>query len=520
MIFLRIFFFLFLIVIPLILEGNNIIFVNNVMIQGNNAFTRSKILEVLDMEPGVELPYQKIKKSIGSLIDYYHNEGYRIAKIESFFDLNQNLIIEIQEGLIQEVIFLNLNYYQVYATRVEFGDYKDRVFYQPVMDKKLNAIKNVIGASDFDYDFVPVKERKGYYLLFLSKKSKPDPNIPVHLAKEIHEFYADIDFNFRGWLLSLVPYVDFTLYNIGNIDHILRLGVDVRFATLNWFYLKFLDSIQNEYYTLNYFSPPFYKDLRFNFYSGALINRGGRGDLGVNFKTIRFPFELGFGFDLKYFWASLRTGFLYEKLRNLSYNEDSLVTLSEPYTYFELTKETDNYYNSFTLNLNHTISKKYMKEKDDTTNLAVTYTFNEKYSWFSTEFNLQRFFVKDYDLFVLRYRTVFMTGKYPVYYQFALPNEFHLRGYGALSTDRGMDASFEIWNSISKDNIHNIIFIDTGWFHNMTYRDTIATGDFGLSYGIGVSFSFYEMTLRLYYALPIKQRADQGSFDFFFRRRF
>jgi len=41
-----------------------------------------------------------------------------------------------------------------------------------------------------------------------------------------------------------------------------------------------------------------------------------------------------------------------------------------------------------------------------------------------------------------------------------------------------------------------------------------------MNYGIGISYSFYELNLRFCYAVPIKQRADKGRFDFFFRRRF
>jgi hypothetical protein len=298
------------------------------------------------------------------------------------------------------------------------------------------------------------------------------------------------------------------------------LGVDLRFATLKWTELKFQESIVNEYYAMNYYSPPIYGDLRTNFYTGVFIRRLGRSDLGVNFKTIQYPFQFGFGFDFRYFWSSLRFGVLYEKLRNISFQEETLVSFNEPYNYPEFLQESDEMYNLLSVGLHWRSRKKYMKEKDDNISLELDYYFNESYSWYKAQLVSEFYFILDYDIFVFRYKAALMNGTYPTYHLFEPLDGEHMRGYGQIATDRYIATGAETWNSIYDEYIHQIFLLDAGWYNNITYDENIAMGDFALTYGFGISFSYQEMNLRFYYSIPILQRADRGTFDFFFRKRF
>lgn len=485
--------------------------VDHIVLIGNNAYTAQELLNVAGLKEKKSYDSDKLKNKVDLIQEFYQKNGYEIAKVFTTLDLDNNLYIIVSEGIIKEVIFLNLNFIEVFSYRAKFGFYKDQVFYKPFFEEKLKSIsKN----KKFHYEFIPVKNKRGVFYLFLSK-NKQSKN-----RKGKKSASTDITINFRGWALSLVPYLTVKFKNFWGYDHSLKLKADVRLDTPQWADLKFRGSVVNEYYTLDYFSPRFYNSLRVNFYTAIRINRDGRDDLGVDYKTIRFPFQLGLGLDLKNIQTALRGGFLYEKLRQIEYDENTLVDPSNPSAYPEFFASKDFEYTYFSWRFVYTEKRKYIKERDNTVEIDLDYQFNSTYKWLSFRFQTENFFEFDDNVILLRYRTLYMNGDFPAYYQFVLQDEFHLRGYGTLGTDRAMDATFEIWNSLKGDFIHLIWAMDIGWFHNMTYDEEIETGNFALSYGVGISFSYKETTFRLYYNIPIKQRADRGRIDFFFRRRF
>ncbi len=504
-------FFIFILLFSIGLYAEEKVFLNHISMKGNISFLRKEILKALNLKEQKSYFAKDIRNKIDQLQDFYHKKGYTLCRVSGFVDLESNLIITIREGIIKKIFFNNLGYLEVFMVRDEFGNYKDKIFFKPTIEQKLEKVKKITGSEDFNFDFLPVENEIGYFYLFISKKVKKISK------KSDLEPYSDIYFNFRGWALSLVPFAKLTFHNLFHVDHSIRFKVDIRLATQKWLDMEFQDSVINEYYTMNYFSPPFYKKLRFNLETGVLINRQGRSDLDANFKTIRFPFSLGVGFDFKYFWTSLRVGYIYEKLRNIDLGPDTLVTNNQ---YPELFSVKDEKYTTITAHFNQIKRKKFHNEKDDVINLQMDYTFNKNFNWFNFLMKSEHFFLSGYDVFVLRTRAFFMTGNYPVYFQLQLPGEYRLRGYGALYTDRAVDGVFEIWNSLDKDFLHNIFFIDIAWFNNETYDTDLAMGDFALTYGLGVSFSWEELNLRLYWSLPLKERADKGEFNFFFRKRF
>jgi len=490
------------------------VYLRYINMRGHQSFTQQILLDVLKLKENAEFTGDYIKAQMMELEKFYHKQGYSLCKVSGYVDLDNSLNIQIHEGIIEDVIFLKLGYFQIFLVREEFGSYKNLIFYKPLIEKKISNISNIAKLSKLEYEFMPVDNKPGYYYLYLSRA-------PGEKREGEPEPYVDVYFNFRGWALSLVPYLNVTFFNLGGIDHSFRFGADVRFSTEHWldFSLDGLqESVVNEYYTLNYFSPPFYQELRGNFRTGIIINRLGRGDLKASFKTIRFPFELGVGFDFKYFWASFTGGAVYEKLRNIDLDLDSPVSLD---LYPELLIEKETTYNTIAINLSRVERKKYVNEKDDFNRLRFEYQFNETYRWWAMDFEGEKFFISGYDLFILRYRAVYMRGKYPIYYQFGLPSDYHLRGYSELYTDRAIDGGFEMWNSLDGDFLHEMFFIDWAWFNNTTFNYShLNMGDFALAFGVGISFSWKELNLRFHYALPIKERADRGSFNFFFRKRF
>lgn len=488
--------------------------VKYVNIDGNLSFTKKEIKDIIKISEFREYDIKYIKDSVESLETFYRQNGYLLAKVYAYIDTDGILHIVIKEGIIEDTIFTDLDYLQIVFVRELFGSLKDVVFHKPSVENKLYNLKKML-RCEFEYDFIST-EKDGYYILLLTKKKIRSDD------RRDEKTYVDFYFNFRGWLLSLVPYFFITIYNIGGIDQSLRLGLDVRFATENWAYLKFRESVINEYYSANYFSPPIYKDFRLNLSTGIFINREGRGDIGIKYKIIRYPLELGGGFDFKYFWASLNAGIVYVKFRNPVYFSDSLVSLFPPYNYPEFIGEYERTFNTFSLKLDYVERKKYQKEKDNIVSFSSSYLYDKEYSWLSLLSKAEFFFIFDFDIIALRLKAFANIGKFPAYYSISIPEDFYLRGYldEPVFTDRGISWGIEYWNSFYQDRWHTITFLDFAYFNNETYKTSIAMGDFAMNYGIGISYSFYELNLRFCYAVPIKQRADKGRFDFFFRRRF
>jgi len=484
-------------------------------ISGNYSFTKKEILNVLKIKEMMEYEIEEIKTKLDILKKFYVDNGYLLTKIDSYIGLDGIFYIIINEGIIDNTVFVNLDYFQIILVKDIFGDFKNVIFHKPTVEAKLSDLKSKIKV-DFDYEFLN-SDRDGHYILFLVRnQSKQDKTEDGKLKP-----YFDYYFNFRGWLLLLVPYFYVTFYNIGGIDHSLRFRVDIRFATENWIYAKFRESVIDEYYSVEYFTPPIYKDFKLNINTGIFINRSGRGDLGLKYKLIRYPFEVGGGFDFKYFWASLRGGMVYLKFRNPENTGDGFVQF-DPFNYPELTGEYDKIFKTISLSINYSEPKKYHKEKDNFIRFSLTHFSNENYKWISLYAKSEYFFIFDYDLIALRFKSFMNIGKFPGYYAHTIVEDFYLRGYKdePIFTDRGLAGGFEYWNSFYTDKWHTLFFIDFAYFNNQTYKSPISIGDFETSYGIGISYSFEELNLRFSYSLALKSRADSGKFDFFFRKRF
>lgn len=482
--------------------------IRKILIQGHYSFTRQEVLNILEISENQRVSAEQIRLVTEKIEKHYRASGYTLCEVEGWLSLERDLIIQIYEGVVEDLIFLRLDYLQMFLIRDQFGDYRNKTFYQPLLDEKLKKAADVAGISGFRYEFLPVENKKGYYYLFVSRVSG------VKKQGE-RQPYTDIYFNFRGWILSLVPYINLTFHNMGGLDHALRFSADVRIATPQWFSGKL--GVVNEYYTVNYFSPPVFNQVRMNFQTGALINRQGREDLEASFKTMRVPLQAGFGYDLFYFWASLRGGYLFERLTDLKIQDEDTLTRQK---YPELSKNHDQQFAYFSLTLNREEKKKYILEKDDLLKLNLDYYGNMGYSWIYARLDAEKYLLHHDDVFLFRFRAMSMLGKYPVYYQPGLSDEYHLRGYGALYSSHSADLTLEHWNSIYKDQVHSILFIDAGVFDNETYKNSLSAGNFAMSWGVGGSYSFQEINFRIYYALPMKQKAHEGKFDFFFRRRF
>lgn len=480
--------------------------IRKIMVQGNYSFTHKEILNMIHIQEYQEVSAHSIQKLTQIIESQYRQKGYSLCEVTGWLTLERDLVIQIYEGMIEEVIFLKLNYYQLYLVRDVFGDYQNKVFYQPFIESQLKKVAKVLEISGFSYEILPHESKKGVFSLFISKKQaqknqKKDP-------------YTQIQFNFRGWFLSLVPYIDVDFYNMGGYDHSLRLSLDVRFQTLKWFSGSL--GVVNEYYTLNYFSVPLYRQVRLNFQTGFLINRTGRGDLEVQFKTTKIPLQLGFGYDFPNFWASLRGGYLFEKLSKIQFQEDSESAIVYP----EFTQRDEEHFAFFSLTLNKEEKRKYLLEYNDSFKLNIDYYTNALYSWAFAQFDAEKYFFYKADVFLFRFRALSLFGTYPVYYQPLLSDEKHLRGYGNLYSSHALDFTLEHWNMFYKNMWYSILFIDSGFFDNQTYNNSLSSKNFALSWGVGMGVSFQEINFRIYYALPMKQKGNKGKFDFFFRRRF
>lgn len=500
------------------------LYLQNIVIKGNNTFQRKELLDQIKITENRQYHSSVIKESIDKIKLFYHKAGYSLCDVRGYLDLDSNLIIEIAEGIIQDVFFVDLSYVEAYLFRQDFGTYQDKVFYKPLIEEKIKSVGVFKGYNKYEYYFVPVPNRFNYYTLYivLKKEVKTDLIKANKLETKINYF-----FSFRGWLLSLVPYFWVDVYNWGGIDHNLRLRVDWRFSTILWKDFIYKESIESQDYTANYYSPPFYKQLRLNLYTAALLSyHNSDPKIWVGFDKTQYPIEVGVGFDFGDFYTSMRTGFLYEKIQRLKFTEYDLVEQNYP----ELTKPETRRYQTFSLNFSRIEDKQFFKERDDKIVLELKYTFNEQFSWFRGEINTQKYlFDNKQNIFVFRYRAFCMFGKYPIFSLYGFSDEFHLRGYGGLDpnykfisivTNRGMDATLESWVSIYQDTWYQIFFMDAGWFNDKYFNVDIATGEFGLTYGIGAAFNFYELHFRLLYGLPIKQRADKGTISWFLRRRF
>jgi hypothetical protein len=464
--------------------------INDVAITGNRAYSREKILQILNIKPGKKYSSEYVKARVKALSEQYEVDGYSLASIESSaIDLDSRLIIKINEGIISEMYIRGTGLKGIFLLRQEVTLLRGQTFNSIELKKSLNTIKKKHGYRDISIDIVPIPGRPGYYNLFIYISNYMVNkglywNVGTAGAYGVKTYIGWRQRDFFGRSSEYYVQASIAMWNDG-----------VRLQEYEFAYLFPVSTVIRPFISALY---------------GVYVD--GRYDLDVVFKRQMPVISAGIQFRVKnYFNINLFYSCAFPIYFKIDLPSDKTeASFPELYNY-------DKRYDKFEIQFKFS-DEPFVRRSDLVSFLLLQglYIQHKKdNSIFKIRLTGKKVVLLGYNQLILEMRGMYVFGKAPLFHEEQISDQF-LRGYagGSLFTDRAIQLSVEYRFSLYKGQVFLCWFVQSTWFNQLRWSWFRVTNNNLISAGPGLYLQYKEFGGYIYYGVGYRERSDKGEFTF------
>lgn len=472
-------------------------------IQGTVIYNQEYIIRAADIDtiPAGKFTFGAIANAITK---FYQNNGYTLAHVYLIQETLANIVVYVDEGRLNRIVFKNLNTLDTLRIQYQFT-LPHRIYHKDTVDTQIRKLKKKYKLKDVIVDIKPSRDYSNA-LFQIERLKKPFANgklplIPVlpvtpepqydmiitvvtFPVEETGGYRYGLDTSFS---LGLIPYVSYTHPSLIQDGDSFRIGFKTGFMYgLNGNFTSLPYNTFNQVKSTYNFKP-YVDGLFIPRLSGEVYNsKAGRKDLGLDqYNYVRVNVLAQPGFTpierLKLYPSyGVEKVFIFQAVKNPD------TTVTQP----DIAKDTQVWHSVgiqadidlIPFSLKHTTRRKITLEAYRYQNATHFYKVT-----IDTTF---KFEFLNYDLFEFQSDYTYLKDPVPFYYEEAVSTRtfkgFMGRDYHTTHVAR---ASFEYEISIHRDFIYTGVYNDFTAFKG---KYLLSGNQTGIAYGLSFHYVFFE----------------------------